>query len=157
MKQIQLKNDLTLEELECAHATSPDDPETLYWLGISLFRANRLEEAEQAFRGLVRGNARSAKGFASLGVITWNRGEFEEAFEHFSRALELDSSDPDTLLNLGLISEQLGENELAISLLQAYIVQCPDDDDIRGRLDALRCRNGQSADPCLEAEASRSS
>ncbi len=153
MKPIITDNDPTIEELESALVASPDDLEILYRLGICLFRANRLEEGEKAFQRLVRLDARSAKGFASLGVITWNRGEFEEAFTYFSRALELDPGDPDTLVNLGLISEQLGEIELAISLFQAYLVQCPDDNDTLARLEVLRLRNGHSAESSLEASA----
>ena len=153
MKPIITDNDLTIEELESAHIASPNDLEILYRLGICLFRANRLEEGEETFQRLVRLDARSAKGFASLGVITWNRGEFEEAFSYFSRALELDPGDPDTLVNLGLISEQLGEIELAISIFQAYLVQCPDDNDTMARLEALRLRNGHSVESSLEASA----
>ncbi len=85
---------------------------------------------------------RSARGFATLGVLAWNGGNFEDAFSLFSRALEIDSSDPDTLVNLGLISEQLGEIELAVSLFQSYLVLCPNDHEIKERLEALRQRNG---------------
>ncbi len=144
MKPSLLSGDLSPEELERAYAAAPDEPETLYELGLGFYQANRPEEAERIFRRMVILSPKSAKGYATLGVMAWNKGQFEEAFQLFSRALDIDSSDPDTLVNLGLISEQLGENELAVSLFQAYLVQCPADREIQDRLESLRRRNGSS-------------
>ena len=144
MKPTLIYSDLSSEQLEQAYLKAPDDPDVLYELGLGFYGANRKDEAEKIFRRMVILNPESAKGYATLGVISWNRGDFEDAFQLFSRALDLDSSDPDTLVNLGLISEQLGELELAISLFQSYLVLCPRDGDIQARLDALRSRNGAS-------------
>lgn len=134
------------DELDRAYVRSSDDPEVLYRLGLDFYQSKRIAEAESIFRRMVILSPDSAKGFATLGVIAWNRGDFEEAFDLFSRALDIDSSDPDTLVNLGLISEQLGETELAISLLQSYLVLCPGDREIKDRLEAIRCCNGNSTD-----------
>jgi tetratricopeptide (TPR) repeat protein len=146
MKPPFMSLNLSPEDLALAYEASPDDPETLYQLGLGFYQAKRLEEAEKIFRRMVILDPENAKGFATLGVFAWNRGSFDDAFNLFSRALEIDSSDPDTLVNLGLISEQLGELELAISLLQAYLVLCPNDDGIKNRLEALRQRIASSPD-----------
>jgi Flp pilus assembly protein TadD len=146
MEPTLTNSDVGPDDLDSIYARSPDDPDVLYQLGLDFYQARRMDEAENIFRRMVILSPKSAKGYATLGVISWNRGDFEEAFDLFSRALDLDSSDPDTLVNLGLISEQLGETELAISLLQSYLVLCPGDHQIKDRLEALRCRNGVSTD-----------
>ncbi len=68
----------------------PGMKEYTNYLGVSLFRQERYEEAAKAFRGSLAIDKGSVMDLANLGMCEYRLGRMEEAREHLQSALEID-------------------------------------------------------------------
>ena len=87
-----LDTEQAVRSYQAADELEPDNPETLDMLGYSLSRAGRFEEAQAALdRCLASSPAPGVQASALLGLgdIAKQRGQYDEAHGHFSRAFEL--------------------------------------------------------------------
>ncbi len=68
-----------------------EDPEVAFWLGVSL-QDSEPEEAEAAFRTVIRGAPEIAEAYFLLGRLRYRAGAHDEAEPWLSRYLETDGS-----------------------------------------------------------------
>ncbi|TAJ07066.1 MAG: tetratricopeptide repeat protein [Nitrospirae bacterium] len=71
----------------------PGDPEASYYLGQALLRQSKLEDAEDVFRDMVEANPESGKAWLGIGMVQYNRGEYQEALTSLAAAEKLMPTD----------------------------------------------------------------
>jgi tetratricopeptide (TPR) repeat protein len=71
----------------------PGDPEASYYLGQSLLRQGKLEDAEEVFRDMVDDDPESGKAWLGIGMVQYNRGEYKEALVSLGAAEKLMPTD----------------------------------------------------------------
>jgi len=79
-----------------------DESERLYRLGQQQLVQGNLEEAEQAFRGILESRPDLPEVHYYLGKIEVARGEYQTAVGHYERALSFNANFPEALNDLGL-------------------------------------------------------
>jgi Flp pilus assembly protein TadD len=95
--------------LRLLHASTPDDPDVLYFLGSSLSDLGDLERAERALE--IRPNFPDA--LINLGVVLSRMNKTDEAIKTLKKALELNSENAFALRNLGACIAKLGRDVAA--------------------------------------------
>jgi tetratricopeptide (TPR) repeat protein len=90
-------------------------------------RPPRVEEAERAFKAIVRQNDHYAAAYNGLGLVAIQRGNAQAARENFQKAVDLDSTEVEPLLNLGLLYEKAGNQELAIHYYKMFLERASHD------------------------------
>ena len=61
------------------------------------------------------------------GVDLYRLGQFEQAVDAFKKAISIDANYIDAYYNLGVVFEQLNENDEALSVFKQIIVRKPSD------------------------------
>ena len=85
----------------------------LYQRGAEAFKARRYPEAREAFEQLLEMGSRFADVLNMLGVMAFERGDFQAAKIHFSEALEINPRYTEAGLNLAVTYNDLGQNDEA--------------------------------------------
>jgi len=75
-----------------AHA-DPTEAHLFDW-GNNLLQLRAFEEADQVFTAAIARHPQSARLHVGLGIAHYSRGRYEDAIKSFSRAADLDPSDP---------------------------------------------------------------
>ncbi len=109
-------------------------------------------EAEQEYRIALRENPQDEKAICRLAEIAAQAGNVQQAYEGYSRAVELQSSDADA--KLGLAKTLIGMNQTAraLSLLQDTVQLEPTNAVAHYRLGTLYERMGRKEDAIHEVE-----
>lgn len=81
--------------------------------------------------------------FNNMGVICYRLNLFSEALAYFGRALDLDSSYADALLNQARVYEKIGRYEQAISILEQVLASSPAQEQAQKGLKRCRQLNNQ--------------
>lgn len=81
---------------------------------MALHQAGRLDEAEAAYRSLLRENPGDRDALHYLGLISFRRGEFAEAARLIEQAIRLGGNIPAFHFNLGNAYAQLGQYDSAV-------------------------------------------
>jgi arylsulfatase A-like enzyme/Flp pilus assembly protein TadD len=109
----------------------PENSQFKITLGFKLFQMNRLGEAEEIGREIVRIDKNSSRGFILLGSIAEKRYDFAKAMEYFTKALDLEPNNVTLKISLArsLVKKNLQE--------KAWIIcrEILDDDTIMGNPD----------------------
>ena len=99
-------------------------------LGSVFFERGYLDQAEAAFRLVLRGDPSSAEGYYGLGSVYLKQGRSGEARDCFNRTVQLTASYPDTLPNawnnLGLLATRDSRMDEAIGHFQQALRVSPD-------------------------------
>jgi Flp pilus assembly protein TadD len=109
--------DSALTRYQSATRRNPESVQGWNLVGICLGRADRLEEAEAAYRKAIEIDAFYAKSHINLGNIHLRRSELKEAIQAYKVATAIDSTDAQAWLNLGLAYAQ---NEQVNPAILAY-------------------------------------
>ncbi len=85
--------------------------------GKSYFKNQAYLKAETIFNKIIAGKKEFADVYNMLGVINQQGGQFNKAIAYFQRALKINPSYTEAMLNLSVIYNDLGEYKLAKQIL----------------------------------------
>ncbi len=110
-----------VRELEQLAQAYPQYAGPLLNLGILHLRANRLQEAEQAFLAALARNAGNALAYNQLGIVYRLQGRFEQAERAYQQALLSDPGYALAYLNLGVLYDlYLQRSQQALQAYRQY-------------------------------------
>jgi predicted O-linked N-acetylglucosamine transferase (SPINDLY family) len=81
-----------------------------------LLESGRLAEAESSYRSILVANPRSGESLHMLGIIAIHRGQFENAIELITGAVEVDPADAQACNSLGFALERSGKTHSAVEI-----------------------------------------
>jgi Flp pilus assembly protein TadD len=102
---------------------NPTDLDNLRNLGTAELQLGRADEAEKAFQAISLQNDHYSAAYNGLGLVAIQRGDAEAARRDFEKAVQLDSSEVEPLLNLGLLYEKTGNNPMALRYYQQFLAK----------------------------------
>ncbi len=123
--------------LERAYRIKPDDVKVLNMLGTAYFKAERLDSAEEIYEILARKNPNVPVLHSNLGMIRLKKKDWEGAEMAFQRVVELQPDNKRAYGYLGLIYEQQGLLEQALTFYERAGAEGPAE-RVRARLRTLR-------------------
>lgn len=94
-----------------ALAANPGDAEASYYLGQSRLRLQKFEEAEGVFRKMLETDTSSGRAWLGLGMIQYNRKQYNEALISLAAAEKASPNDPLVYYYQGLIYHEQEEFE----------------------------------------------
>lgn len=130
----------TIATLEERVAESPLELDTWYRLALLYEDADRIDEAEDAYRRILQVQPRHGAAQGGLGWILYLKGEYQGAVAASRRALQFD---PDLLparYNVGLALVAAGDLEGAVSAYEKAVAADPDRKGIEAALRDLVAR-----------------
>lgn len=137
-----------LSSFEQALELEPDDPDALYFVGVTLSLVGRYDEALGFLNdALDAGRQPVATLFNERGVVYYNLGDYEQARQEFEAALTARPDYALATLNLARTYDILGEELSALQNFERYIELVGVENapaDVPQRIDALRTA---TADP----------
>jgi glycosyltransferase involved in cell wall biosynthesis len=107
-------------------------------IGEDHFAAGRLAEAEKTFRTALQSDSDNVEALNNLGVVLLHQDNATEALECFTRALSINPTHREALLNFADLSRAAGQTDLAYAGLSSYLSEYPDDQEVRSLLDQLK-------------------
>jgi choline-sulfatase len=117
--------DKAVAAMVAANQINPTDLDNLRNLGTAYLQLNKVEDAERAFRAIIVQNDQYAAAYNGLGLVAIQRGDASTAAENFKRAVDMDPTDMESLFNLGVLYQKLGDREKAIHYLSAFVERAP--------------------------------
>lgn len=106
------QNESAEQAYQRALQLAPNNPATLFNLGLLRQQVDQLEEAEQLYRQVLEVDPRSAWSYYQLGTVYATRGQEEKAIDHFARAFGLN-----TRLSLASHNPHVIDNEFVTRAL----------------------------------------
>jgi len=100
----------------------------------------------EALRELVRSEPDNIEYRIRLGWWLVEAEKFDEAGEHFEKALERDSNRLDAVWGLAIVHHEKGKDEEAVEILQGYLRRRPDDPQARRYLAEIRSYSAKDLD-----------
>lgn len=97
------ETEFALELLLQVSSDAPDKPHVFTNLGLTYFKLQKIDLAEQAFLEAITRNDDDAVAHNHLGILMRQKGEFEAARQHYQKALKIDSDYALAHLNLGIL------------------------------------------------------
>jgi tetratricopeptide (TPR) repeat protein len=107
--------------LQAEVAERPDRPYSHYLLGLSLWKAGRLDEAADTMRVAASFDNATVKSFINLSRIENDRSFFDEALEAALGALALEPENPEALFLQGRSLRNLDERDAAVAPLESSV------------------------------------
>jgi predicted TPR repeat methyltransferase len=99
-----------------------------------LHRAGKLEQAEKAYRRILRRRPSDARALYFLGIAVHQRRRPTEAIRHFRAALKGEASNPDLYRHLGLALKDAGQPAAAESAYREALAVAPQRPEILANL-----------------------
>jgi len=120
-------------------AIAREDADAASWLklGNALALVEEYADAAQAFRGALHRAPELAAAFNGLGASLMHLGQTDAAITALDRAAELDSADPNPLMNLALLHERTGDRDAAREAWTRALDRAPQSTIARQRLARL--------------------
>jgi tetratricopeptide (TPR) repeat protein len=138
-------------------AASPFAERARFLAGLSQLNLKRYDDAFATFKGLADAHA-TAPAFNNLGVVQLRRGGTRDtglpAF-YFTKATELDATEPDYFFNLGYAYWTVRDTQAAIYWLREAVRRDPADGDAHYVLGAALTAAGSYAEANREKELAR--
>ena len=94
-----------------------------------LLEQNQIDEARSLLEQVARQDRMDPEVWVMLGVVAGKQGRFNDAADHFGKALSLRPRDPGVLYNLGIALRDAGKFEEAVDHFRAAIALKPDHGD----------------------------
>jgi len=113
--------DKAVDAMSRANQINPTDLDNLRALGLTQLQLGRVDEAEKAFKAITLQNDHYGAAYNGLGLVAIRRGDDDAARRDFERAVELDPSELEPLLNLGVFFETHGNKPLALRYYQEFL------------------------------------
>lgn len=99
--------------------------------GEALFAEGRIREAEICFLELLKSDeTTNLDACNNLGVIAYQREKHHEAFDYFSRALEIDPYHRDSVINMAFLLRSMNQYHESIPYLEKLKKKFPEDPEI---------------------------
>ncbi|MBN2197061.1 MAG: tetratricopeptide repeat protein [Polyangiaceae bacterium] len=121
-------------------ARAPTDSRALYHYGVAVSDEHGCAEALPIFVAAARHEPRYARAWHNVTGCLINLGRFHEAVKAGERTVQLGSSDPGNLYNLGVALVATGQQAQGISLLERAVRLAPDRSGWRHVLEEARQR-----------------
>jgi tetratricopeptide (TPR) repeat protein len=128
----------------------PERPYSRYLLGLSLWKAGRLDEASEAMQRAVELDGTAVKAFINLSRIENDRGEFGAALEAARSALALSPDDATALFLEGRSLRNLSDTTAAVASLERSLEVDPDNGYVWNLLGLIHLEQERTPD-ALEA------
>ena len=128
---------------------NPHLPGAHFEFGELLYNSSNTElqvQAEPEFRAALADNPSDEKTHLALGEIATKQGDTKAAYNEYSRALALQSNDPDALVELGKIQMTMNENDKAQETFARAVQADPTNIVAHYRLSTLYRRQGKTAE-----------
>jgi len=106
--------------------------------GETLFADGKIEEAEKCFLSLVENDSDCKEAYNNLGVIAFQKDDKVKAIDYFTRSLEIDPLNRDTIVNYTNLLRSLDQLPIVIPLLEKNVELNPEDKEIKQLLDDIR-------------------
>ena len=140
---LQRENE-ALEVLEKALETSPDDPDTNYWLGIAHQAAGNLEQAEHYLRTTIALAPERVEAYNALGYFFAEHGtNLDEAVSLIQKALKTSPANGAYLDSLGWAYFKQGKLNDALKQLEKAVIYMPDSVEIQDHLGEVYLKKGR--------------
>ena len=116
----------------CTSQPDPNDPAVqaaiseAQNLGLAYLEENQLQEAEDAFRELIRLNPDDPAGYANLGITYLRNGAYDQAEEYLLAAMERAPNDPDIPISLATVYEQTERLDQARTFIESALERNPE-------------------------------
>jgi Flp pilus assembly protein TadD len=110
--------DKAVDAMNRADQINPTDGGNLRALGYTQLQLGRVAEAEKVFKAIIIQNDHYSAAYNGLGLMAIKHGDREAACRDFEKAFELDPSDLEPLLNLGVFCETAGDKSMALYYYQ---------------------------------------
>jgi len=126
--------------------------EDLFACALDRHRTGSLTEAEELYRQVLEKSPEHPEPLHYLGVIAYQRGQYEQAVEQIGRAIALDSRQAAFRSNLGLALQALGRREEARAAYERALELRPEYPDALSNLGLLlhECGEMGRAAACYE-------
>ncbi|MFV1976119.1 MAG: tetratricopeptide repeat protein [Candidatus Scalindua sp.] len=106
--------------------------------GETLFADGKFDEAENCFLSLVENDSDCKEAYNNLGVIAFQKDDKVKAIDYFTRSLEIDPLNRDTIVNYTNLLRSLDQLPIVIPLLEKVAELDPEDKEIKQLLDDIR-------------------
>ncbi len=124
--------------LRAAHLANPNDPETLYYLGLSLVHLNLPDQAADHFRMMLRIDENPTRAYQGLAMASGMLGELNEERRYYEKILEYQPNDALTNYELAATLVQLGDYAQALTAFRKVLFVYPNHTLVLcGKADAL--------------------
>lgn len=110
-----------IRQLQAALRTNKEDPQSWYYLGLSLTRDGQYKEASRAYEAATKLKPDWASARAGLAFTLLLRNKLKEALSEAERALTIDSGFVDAHYTIGVVRLRTGDNARAIEAAEAVI------------------------------------
>ena len=122
------KLDKAVDTMTHAREINPTDLDNLRNLGTAELQMGRVDEAERAFKAINLQNDHYSAAYNGLGLVAIQHGDGDAARRDFEKAIELDSSEVEPLLNLGVLFDKAGNKPLALRYYQQFLAKASPQD-----------------------------
>ena len=96
--------------------------------GEALFAEGKIQEAEKCFLELLNsGETTNLDAYNNLGVIAYQQQKLREAFDYFSRALDIDPYHRDSVINMTFLLRSMNRYHESIPCLERLMERFPED------------------------------
>jgi tetratricopeptide (TPR) repeat protein len=112
--------DQRVDQIALGAATALDTPEGAYDAGAAYLRINHLEKALAMFDRVLAVEPDHADALNAKGVVLTHQGQYDQALEHYRRALNLEDNNG-VRMNIALTYYLKGERETADRLFQEVV------------------------------------
>src|SRR5271154_2420738 len=92
----------------------------------NLHRDGRLREAEAVCRQILISEPKHIAALHLLALVLWDAGQLGAASENLKKALDLDPSNVDFWVDLGLVLDSMNETQQAVSAFRRALDLRPD-------------------------------
>ena len=113
--------DHAVDAMTDARQIDPTNLDNLRNLGTALLQLGRVDEAEKAFQAITLQNDHYSTAYNGLGLVAIQRGDSDAAQRNFEKAADLDPSQVEPLLNLGVLFDKAGNKPLALRYYQQFL------------------------------------
>ena len=139
---LQRENE-AIEVLEKSLETTPDNPDTNYWLGIAYQEIGNLEQAERYLRTTIALSPEREEAYNALGYFFAERGtNLDEAVGLIQKALKKSPANGAYLDSLGWVYFKQGKLNDALKQLEKAVIYMPDSVEVQDHLGEVYLRKG---------------
>jgi arylsulfatase A-like enzyme/Flp pilus assembly protein TadD len=110
-----------VDAMSRANQINPTDIENLRNLGLAQLQLGRVDQAENAFKAITIQDDHYGPAYNGLGLVAIKRGDRDAARHDFEKAVEVDPSYAEPLLNLGVFYETSGNKAQALRYYQEFL------------------------------------
>ena len=113
--------------------------------GEALFAEGKIEEAEKCFLEILKHDSKNKEIYNNLGVISFQRQDFEQALEYFTKVLEIDPFQKDAILNYSALLKSTNRFYDSTPILEKAIERFPDDPQVKRLWDEVQSQEHLSS------------